>query len=75
MPRIYTSCNDPIDFCQRHFPSLENAKKKYNNLGDGPDGRGNCFDYNAEHPDYSNDNYTCETCGKKLKERDEYNNE
>ena len=65
--RIYTSASDPLDFHPRCFPSLEEAEKKYGNVGDGPDGRGNCFAYDADHPDYEEfDYYTCEKCGKTL---------
>lgn len=72
MPRIYTSVSDPIDFCQRCFPHEETAKKRYANVGDGPDGRGNCFDWNAEHPDYEAWDYTCEKCGRTLTEKDNH---
>ena len=41
--RIYTSANDPLDFCKRHFPSEAAAELRYGNLGAGPDRRGNCF--------------------------------
>lgn len=64
--RIYTSTSDPIDFCARHTPTEADAEKKYGRLGDGPDGRGNCFAYDAEHPDYSDDTYRCHACWKKL---------
>lgn len=63
MPRVYTSCSDPIDFCKRHFPGEKLALKRYGNLGDGPDGRGNCFGWNAAHPAYGDEDYKCETCG------------
>ena len=71
MPRIYDSQSNPIDFCLSHFPSEGFAFKKYGNVGDGPDGRGNCYDYNSDHPDYADsDHYTCEKCHKRLTERD-----
>jgi hypothetical protein len=70
MPRIYTSDNDPLDFCRRDFPDEQRARALFANRGDGPDGRGNCFDYDTEHPSYSADDYTCETCGASLTERD-----
>ena len=73
MPRIYTSANDPIDFCQRHFPKTEaEAEARYGNLGDGPDGRGNCFAYDAEHPNYGGEDYRCHDCRKELTEKDNY---
>lgn len=52
MPRIYTSQSDPLDFCLACFPSEDEAREQYGNLGDGPDGRGNCFSYEeGAHPD------------------------
>jgi hypothetical protein len=72
MPRIYTSQSDPVDFCSRHFPTEQKAIEKYGRLGDGPDGRGNCFAYDAEHPDYTDDDlYRCRTCRKVLGDGDE----
>ena len=62
MPRIFTSSNVPLDFCVRCFPSEKTALKRYNDFGEGPDGRGNCFDYDADHPDYDQHDYTCTTC-------------
>lgn len=70
MPRIYTSTSDPIDFCRGHFPKTEKAALRYANMGDGPDGRGNCFGYDAEHPDYPDEGYKCHVCGKELTEVD-----
>jgi len=71
MPRIYDSTSDPVDFCRLCFPPDESeAMKLYGNLGDGPDGRGNCFAYEAEHPDYKGENYICERCGCELSEDD-----
>jgi hypothetical protein len=67
--RIYTSASDPLDFCSRHTPGEVLAKKRYGNLGDGPDGRGNCFAYDVEHPDYDGEQ-RCATCRCKLSERD-----
>lgn len=73
MPRIYTSANDPLDFCCKHFPKTEeSAVEKYGNVGDGPDGRGNCFAYDADHPGYYNDIYRCIVCKKQLGDEDEY---
>ncbi len=70
MPRIYTSTSDPIDFCKRHFPNEAKARLDFGKLGDGPDGRGNCFAHNAEHPEYEGEGYTCEVCNKELTEQD-----
>lgn len=62
MPRIYTGDNSPLDFCQKHFPTEEEAKKLYGK-GEGPDGRGNCFGYDDDHPDYDGENYHCHQKG------------
>jgi len=71
MPRVYTSANDPIDFCVTHYPKTEAiAFSRFGNLGDGPDDRGNCFGYDAEHPDYGGEDYVCHTCKRPLDEDD-----
>lgn len=73
MPRIYTSTSDPLDFCLRCYPKPEEAaRKRYGDLGDGPDGRGNCFGYDAEHPEYEDTETHCNRCNKKLREVDNY---
>jgi hypothetical protein len=72
MPRIYTSTNDPVDYCRKCFPDENAAKFLFESLGDGPDGRGNCFDYDADHPDYAGEDYHCESCRKLLKGTDNY---
>ena len=70
--RIYTSTNDPLDFCVRCFPKTEEAAwELYAGLGDGPDGRGNCFAYDADHPAYDCDEYRCCECKKILGNEDE----
>jgi len=67
MPRIYTSDSYPVDYCHRCFPKSEDiAFALHGNDGDGPDGRGNCFAYDAEHPEYSGENYKCDKCKKTL---------
>lgn len=68
MPRICTSEADPVDLCKKCYPKTEqHAKKKYGNLGDGPDNRGNCFLYNADHPPYEEVlDYECEKCHRVL---------
>ena len=71
MPRIYTSQNDPLDFCKQHFPSEKEAYLIYGNLGDGPDDRGNCYGYEAEHPPYEGEDYTCIKCKRRLSEEDD----
>lgn len=74
MPRIYDSASDPIDFCKRCYPKTEEeAEKEYGDVtktGEGPDDRGNCFGYDAEHPPYEDEEYDCTICHKRLKERD-----
>lgn len=66
MPRIYDSGNDPLDFCQDCYPTTEvNAFSKYGDVtktGVGPDDRGNCFGYDAEHPEYDGTGYKCYRC-------------
>lgn len=62
MPRIYDSTNDPLDFCLTCWPSEGAAEFFYKYLGDGPDGRGNCFGYDEDHPDYEGEMYVCRTC-------------
>ena len=73
MPRIYNSANDPLDFCQHCFPDRETAEVEHGDVtisGTGPDERGNCFEYEAEHPPYEDTDYTCEACRDLLAERD-----
>jgi hypothetical protein len=74
MPRIYDSFSDPRDFCKRCFPNEETAIADYgDNLEErnqGPDNRGNCFGYDAEHPDYDGEDYACEVCHKRLTQQD-----
>lgn len=73
MPRIYTSASDPLDFCKECFPFTEDeAFELYGDVGDGPDGRGNCFGYNDDHPPYEDDPYMyrCHTCKKVLTDED-----
>lgn len=74
MPRIYRSDNEPLDFCKRCFPKEAEAEEEYADVsawGEGPDKRGNCFAYGAEHPPYSETDYTCLNCAKLLSERDD----
>jgi hypothetical protein len=66
MPRIYTSASEPIDYCRGCMPSVSTAQRRHGHDGDGPDDRGNCFGYDAEHPDYSDEDYQCHACGKPL---------
>jgi hypothetical protein len=69
MPRIYDSASNPLDFCLPHMPQEQIAERRYGNVaktGQGPDGRGNCFGYDSEHPDYDGEDYRCTSCKKKL---------
>jgi len=70
MPRIYTSASDPVDFHAECFPTEGDAEEQFGNVGDGPDGRGNCFAYDAEHPDYEEMGYDCHRCGEPLTSQD-----
>jgi len=71
MPRIYDSASDAHDFCKFCIPKEAKAIELFGNVGDGPDGRGNCFEYEALHPEYGQDDRDlCETCNKELTERD-----
>jgi len=71
MPRIYTSESNPVDYCRSCFPKYQDeAYGMHGHDGDGPDGRGNCFAYDAEHPDYDGEEYECDECGRTLTGRD-----
>jgi hypothetical protein len=69
MPRIYDSTSDPIDYCRRcfdrHFPTEAKAFAEHGDKGDGPDGRGNCFGYDSDHPPYEHEDY-CAKCKRPL---------
>jgi len=74
MPRIYDSANNPLDFCRRHFPKWDAAEAEYGDAGktgEGPDGRGNCFGYEAEHPPYDGEDYDCAVCHERLTGEDD----
>ena len=71
MPRIYDSSSEPVDYCRRHFPSLAVAERRHGHAGHGPDGRGDCFAYDAAHPPYDGEGYSCKTCGRELTDHDE----
>lgn len=71
MPRIYDSTNDPHDYCRKHMPGEASpAAVALQFKGDGPDGRGNCYGWDAEHPPYGGD-YVCEVCKGPLTELDD----
>ena len=67
--RVYTSASDPLDFCRRCRPTRGEARARYETLGPGPDGRGNCFGYDEDHPEYEPGD-ECETCKRQLTEND-----
>ncbi len=70
MPRIYTSANDPLDFCWECFPDEASAEEEFGDVGDGPDGRGNCFAWDADHPNYDECDYHCHDCKESLETED-----
>jgi len=73
MPRIYDSGNDPHDFCRDCYPSEAEADELFGDVdktGEGPDDRGNCYGYDAEHPPYEDTDYACEGCRDLLTEED-----
>lgn len=57
MPRIYTIDNEPLDYCRLCWPAAMRGAQ----IDD---------DTNAEHPDYGESPYLCETCLRTLDERD-----
>jgi hypothetical protein len=73
MPRVYDSANNPHDFCEGCFPDLAEAHEEFGVevCGEGPDGRGDCFEHQADHPPYAGENYRCEHCNKRLTEEDD----
>lgn len=74
MPRIYDSASNFHDFCKPHFPSETMAEDQFgdmNKMGEGPDGRGNCFGYDCAHPEYESTDYVCVACKKPLTEKDD----
>lgn len=67
MPRIYDSESNPVDYCYKCFPKTKAKAYAIHGGGEGPDDRGDCFSYDAEHPDYGwCEDYECEKCGKVL---------
>lgn len=73
MPRITDSASDPHDFCQSCLPDEEEAAERFGLAvkGEGPDGRGDCYDYcESFHPPYSETDYCCEDCGEPLTDID-----
>lgn len=76
MPRITASDADCYDFCitcwENLYPTEEQAREVFAEMGDGPDGRGNCFGYDDEHPDYGDTDCCCDACDRRLTDRDNY---
>lgn len=72
MPRIYDSTSNPLDFCQRCW--VKDEKRAYERYSgpdkEGPDGRGDCWCYEADHPPYEYDDYRCHKCNRTLTEKD-----
>ena len=71
--RICTSDNSVMDFCDLCRIEEDAAFDLYGYNGDDPDGRGNCFAYDAEHPPYEDDGcsvYKCYCCGSRLYDSD-----
>ena len=74
MPRIYNSESEPLDFCRdcwQYLDDEETAAEEHGGRETGPDGRGDCFAFDAEHPPYSECDYTCEDCNKLLTDKDD----
>jgi hypothetical protein len=72
MPRLTDSNSGPIDFCLGCFPAEGEAAERYQFevKPTANDGRGDCFEYECDHPDYECDDYTCHMCGCELTRRD-----
>ena len=69
--RVITSENYFYDFCQDHRPRETLAKNLFDSGDEGPDGRGNCYAYDAEHPPYDRgEYYYCFVCGELLGDGD-----
>lgn len=72
MPRVCDSGNEPHDFCRHCMPNESKAAEEFDNPNtQGPDGRGNCYEYEPEHPPYRYCDYNCERCGRKLNSKDD----
>lgn len=69
MPRVFASNNDPLDFCRDCLPTEEEAEEEYGDeskTGSGPDGRGNCYAYDTDHPPYEENDERCVICKRRL---------
>lgn len=60
MPRIYDEDNNALDFCKSCMPTKAEAISTY----------GKDADFDNTHPDYNGEDYTCESCGKTLTDKD-----
>lgn len=72
MPRLYNSANEPMDFCRVCWEDDEQwMRDEYNTEGEeGPDKRGDCWSFNCDHPFYSDTDYRCESCDRRLSDDD-----
>jgi hypothetical protein len=52
------------------MPNEVNAQRRFSDDGPGPDGRGDCFSYDAEHPNYGGEDYRCHSCRCALTDTD-----
>jgi hypothetical protein len=66
MPRIRDGYNNSYDFCLVCFPCEEEAKYVF---GKGYMNR-SYFEYDIQHPDYNDQEYTCFCCNRKLSNAD-----
>ncbi len=64
--RIIKSNNDSVDFCIGCFPEEIDAHHEFGDVGNGPDNRGNCYIYDADHPLYEDTDYVCFYCKESL---------
>lgn len=68
MPRICDSYSSPIDYCLVCMPTEGEAAQRHKRPvpDSANDGRGCCFFYDADHPYYEGEGYTCVKCGVAL---------
>lgn len=69
MPRLSVrqpaGWNDSVDYCARCYPStVRAAQGRFAGVAAAD------IDLDVEHPDYGEDVYSCESCGKQLNVRD-----
>lgn len=82
MPRIYDKYNNPLDYCNKCFPAEieflseenclnEDHNKKCKFCNKNFSGEHGChYEYEADHPEYSDTDYECAICDKKLYDSD-----